>query len=54
MKKSIIKKICLLICVVMLGELFAVVKTPEIIPVQAATASQNNIVARADYLYDKT
>lgn len=56
MRKQIFnkKKFCLLLCVVMLFELLAVFNVSKTTPVQAATTSQNNIVARADYLYDKT
>lgn len=56
MKKQIFnkKKLCLLLCVTILLEIFAVFNVSKATTVHAATTSQNNIVARADYLYDKT
>lgn len=52
MKSSIMKRtISILLCLV---TVFALLPAVGVTPVHAATTSQNNIVARADYMYNIT
>ena len=51
MKKRIL---CLLLCVATLASLLPALGAPLTLKAEAATTSQNNIVARADYMYDST